>query len=275
MWHYLWHGTRALWSRLTPNQKAAIRAVDSRWEPPRPAFDAIGRPERDNDSGEDFLFMHRQMITRANQVLAQADDPTYPRVEGWRTLPEPTDSEYPVAPVAGVGPVKSPQFFQTRMQPLERQFTDAAHLRTLTLGQLGNDLENDIHNDMHMRWAAPSGVGYRPNTPITAPVGPQWDQPSYDFLGDTYSSHVNPWFWKIHGWIDDRIEDWARANGIGQIEWTGTWIGALAGDHHHGMAPHALNVEKGAAAIDSMSEIARVLAETKVFTGFFQPSVRP
>lgn len=35
-----------------------------------------------------------------------------------------------------------------------------------------------------------------------------WGDPKYDYLGDFYSSHVNPLFWKLHGWVDDRIEDW-------------------------------------------------------------------
>jgi len=31
-------------------------------------------------------------------------------------------------------------------------------------------------------------------------------------LGDFYSSHVNPVFWRLHGWVDDRIEDWFAAH---------------------------------------------------------------
>ena len=39
----------------------------------------------------------------------------------------------------------------------------------------------------------------------------KWSSPKYDFLGEFYSSHVNPVFWRLHGWVDDRIEDWFRA----------------------------------------------------------------
>jgi hypothetical protein len=40
----------------------------------------------------------------------------------------------------------------------------------------------------------------------------RWYNAENDFLGDPFSSHVNPVFWHFHGWIDDRIEDWFRAH---------------------------------------------------------------
>src|SRR3712207_9485858 len=43
-------------------------------------------------------------------------------------------------------------------------------------------------------------------------IDPRWDDHSNDDLGDFYSSHVHPTFWRLHGWIDDRINDWAAAN---------------------------------------------------------------
>jgi hypothetical protein len=72
-----------------------------------------------------------------------------------------------------------------------------------------------VHNDMHMRWTA------LPRDPITGEAlplgrnvsdfGEKWDNPAYDALLDFYSSHVNAVFWRLHGWIDDRIEDWFDA----------------------------------------------------------------
>ena len=38
--------------------------------------------------------------------------------------------------------------------------------------------------------------------------------PSYDYLADTYASHVNHIFWKLHGWIDERIRDWIKTHEI-------------------------------------------------------------
>src|SRR5688572_26750050 len=62
--HYLWHNIRDNWNRLSPDLQQQIR--DLGWEPPRPSrtYDANGNSIAitDNDSGEDFLYMHRQMI---------------------------------------------------------------------------------------------------------------------------------------------------------------------------------------------------------------------
>src|SRR5262249_54090049 len=44
----------------------------------------------------------------------------------------------------------------------------------------------------------------------------KWDDPKNDYLGDFYSSHVNPLFWRLHGWVDDRIEDWFNAHEAAQ-----------------------------------------------------------
>jgi len=80
-------------------------------------------------------------------------------------------------------------------------------------------------------------MGIRPdeNDDPTNPdiISTKWDAPAYDYLGDTYSSHVNPIFWKLHGWIDNRIEDWKNEHGItGEIQWKGTWVGPMHGHEH-------------------------------------------
>ena len=41
---------------------------------------------------------------------------------------------------------------------------------------------------------------------------PMWDDPKYDYLGESYSSHVNILFCRLTGWVDDRIEDWFNAH---------------------------------------------------------------
>jgi hypothetical protein len=65
-----------------------------------------------------------------------------------------------------------------------------------------------------MRW---SSVSRDPSTGTPAVRDPfdfnaKWDDPKNDYLGDFYSSHVNPLFWRLHGWVDDRIEDWFNAH---------------------------------------------------------------
>ena len=56
-------------------------------------------------------------------------------------------------------------------------------------------------------------------------IDEKWDDPEYSWMGDFYASQVNPYFWKLHGWIDDRIEDWKTANDVTEMVWNGTWIG--------------------------------------------------
>src|SRR5919199_5825911 len=96
MRHFLWHGVRNFWLKLSSSDKQKIRDIDAAWEPPRPARDADGNVLRDNDSGEDFLYMHRQMIAAVNEILAEVGDPNYPKVEGWKQVPPPGDRDYPV-----------------------------------------------------------------------------------------------------------------------------------------------------------------------------------
>ena len=104
------------------------------------------------------------------------------------------------------------------MGNMARIFSNPTVLGTLSLGALGNLIEFTIHNWMHMRWANDKGallpdpktgeLKYRD----TFDFDPMWSDPKYDYLGEFYSSHVNPLFWRLHGWVDDRIEDWFNAH---------------------------------------------------------------
>jgi hypothetical protein len=244
--HYLFHEVRNNWLFYDDNTKNEIR--DLGWEPPRPAleFDPIRNrrvPILDNFSGEDFLFMHREMIGFVNELLQDIQDPEYPKIEGWNPIPRPGDLNYPV-PSPWTIPndpdfnnfiinVKSDQYFENNFIRWERQFKDHTYLSQISLGRLGAEMEFSVHNMMHMRWAS-QPKEERPDSDPTQPdsIDVRWDDISYDYLGDTYSSHVNNLFWKLHGWIDDRIEDWKLANGItGDIHWTGTWVGHMHGHH--------------------------------------------
>ena len=98
----------------------------------------------------------------------------------------------------------------------DRQYKDPAYLCTLTLGELGTLLEWTVHNDMHMRWASaprdPRTNAFIPDGRPNWDISKDWDNPEYDHLGEQYSSHVNPVFWRLHGWVDARIEDWFLAH---------------------------------------------------------------
>lgn len=239
MHHYLFHEVRNNWLSYSDAVRQQLTALG--WMPPRPALDAQGNAMQENNSGEDFLYMHRQMIARVNAMLAQANSPDYPKIVGWNPVPAPGDADYPVPPVwdPSVSDVKSDDFYTNNILVWEQQYTDPNNLSQWTLGELGSRLEFSIHNAMHMRWSSQPGMN-RPDADPTQPdatISTAFDDPSYDFLGDTYSSHVNAIFWKLHGWIDNRIEDWKVANGItGEPNWVGTWMGNMEMAGMAGMA---------------------------------------
>jgi hypothetical protein len=84
--HYAWHQVRNNWLRYNSETQNKLRNLG--WEPPRPArrytSDPNGTPIYDNNSGEDFLYMHRHMIDIVNRKLQEINDPSYQKVEGWK-----------------------------------------------------------------------------------------------------------------------------------------------------------------------------------------------
>jgi hypothetical protein len=260
MHHALWHISRNGWATFSSAQQAVFRAHG--WEPPRPARKADGQPEFDNASGEDFLFMHRQMIAEVNEILAGVGDPQHPRVEGWPSIPAPGDADFPVPPAfaipgsadltASIQNAKTEQTFN-RLHDLEQQFTDPTILQTLTLGRLGAGIEFTVHNTMHLRWSGEMPEYRLGGDPFN--VDAHFDEPSYNWLADFYSSHVNPIFWKLHGWVDARIDDWMRANQrTGPVPWTVTpWVGPMPPGHeHHTMARHTLRAPADKTEADAL-----------------------
>lgn len=240
--HELWHFVRSAWGHPSfPDEgREILRSLG--WDLPsgREPMASDGSLLLDNYSGEDFLFMHREMIAMTNNLLAEAGERPITR---WREIPEPGSSDFPVPePWVYSNPdlspernqqmtdflvrAKSDEYFETVMQVRERFFRSPDNLARMSLGTLGNFLEMTIHNMMHMRWSENPG-SYRPQINLADPTGgdPFWDDVRYDYLGDTYSSHVNPHFWYLHGWIDSLIDLWADVNDVEDIDWVGTWSG--------------------------------------------------
>lgn len=231
--HAVWHALRNSWHDLRNDQQVAI--AELRWAPPRPA--RLSAPNGDilkplvDDSGEDFLYFHREMVVMFRHLMAREGAP----IVAWNTIPRPGapgDAVPPAWPVPRnpaferrIRALKTDEYYWSRMRWWDQQFKDPTYLSTLTLGEFGSLVEYSVHNDMHIRWSAPPRD---PHTNALLPTGrPQnntdefWDNPKYDWLGDFYSSHVNPYFWRLHGWIDDRVTDWFQAHESkhpGQVE---------------------------------------------------------
>lgn len=191
--------------------------------------------------------MHREMIAHTNAALQSAGDPTYQQVTGWQQVPLPTDPDFPVPPtyqviedgtiIVDTEEIKSDEFYFRPpnangtgggMQHWDTRLNNPQVLQGMSLGRLGSLLEFTIHNWMHMRFSSDPGQ-IRPDVrpDLAESISMIWDSPSYDWLGDTYSSHTANHFWKLHGLIDRRIDQWAVANGIQSINWIGTWVGKM------------------------------------------------
>jgi len=276
--HVLFHYVRNNWATLTPDQQTNLRMLG--WNTPRPAMDR-GNWDRNkpwgtnnifwattNGSGEDFLYYHRWMIAMVNSLLKEqkveiepwsGKDAIPPPLSGCsdESIPEftpvfenPSDPSQPINVPwlqLRVQEMKKPAFFWSKMNWWGQEFRDRGYLRTMTLGELGSRLESGVHNQMHIRWSANPTNGW---TMIRdeSDFRTKWDDPGYDTLFDEYSSHIGPIFFRLHKWIDDRIEDWAEAHGTEVIRtptthgfnWfrTGRWVqvanpwnGAFGFDH--------------------------------------------
>ncbi|ALO12193.1 hypothetical protein AQF52_6600 [Streptomyces venezuelae] len=295
--HAIWHGLRDNWATpsdgdISASDKAEIDGLG--WAPPRPnqrpTRGTVDLRDPDNGAGEDFLYMHRQMIQKVRELLSGHG---LPMIQAWTSIPSPNrksgnrdgfsvppawDQGQGEAAFKGLATIKSDEYWQSRMTFLERKFKDPEYLATLSLDQLGAKVEWLIHNLMHIRWCSrPTD----PKTLIPLPGGrpltdtsEKWikatrnDKPFYyDDLNDTFSSHVHPVFWRLHGWVDDRIEDWYAAHAaahpgqvarktVEAVSWfaKGPWVsvetpwvgpvatghgpGGHAGDHEHGEHGH-------------------------------------
>ncbi|MEL6957480.1 MAG: hypothetical protein AAGL89_00845 [Pseudomonadota bacterium] len=169
------------------------------------------------------------MIGHVDHILMPLNDPDWPKVTGWTNIPtDPNDADWPepLMPILQKPDEWPPQFEQdfngmiwarsdeTReeMHEMEALLRNPAVLSRpeVTLDVLGHQLETTVHNWMHMRFAGmPSEIQFD-------------ERPSNDYLGDPFSSHVNPYFWKLHGWIDDCIGHWEAAKGQ-TADLSGAW----------------------------------------------------
>jgi hypothetical protein len=286
--HALWHGSRDQWagnrlwagySEVERNRRRAeLRQLG--WQPGPAGMErpALSADRLTNGSGEDFLFMHRRMVGDVRTMD--------PGVGTWRRVPGPgalssfapgfkdiqpgNPDGYALPPpwvvpedsvtTAWLEELRKTSTLYARFQIWETQYTDPRFLASVSLAELGWRIEWTIHNWMHMRWTSvtrdPATDPAKRGLPIPSgrdalDFDRKWLDPDYDHLGETFSSHVNPVFWRLHGWVDDRIDDWFRAHeavrpgtikqkevfGVDWFEKDGVWV--LTGDPWEGpRAPH-------------------------------------
>lgn len=287
--HTVWHTLRGDWQspKMTDDDRARLKELG--WFLTDPPFNTQGALDLSNGAGEDFLYMHRRMIQMLHEVYAAAaqEPPT-----AWSELPSATAPQfaYRAVPVtdnpalqtfaldtAASGVMVPPAtsdfmdqvggggFFRfnktargmsTLMRVVASNVRNPRVAGQLSLGAYGNLIEFTVHNWMHMRWATLSHdpASGQPQVRDDYDIDPRWDALANDYLGDFHSSHVNPLFWRLHGWVDDCVGVWfsaheqahpgqvtqAQVRGIPWFE-PGPWVhkadpfdwpGASA--HHHG-----------------------------------------
>jgi hypothetical protein len=245
--HTVWHTLRGDWysRNMTDDDRARLKNLG--WYLTDPPFRSDGALDLTNGAGEDFLYMHRRMIRMVHEVYDKAGKP---RPTGWKELPahgspqfvyreardstnpelkifvfDPENSGFMVPPptqefLAQVGGAPFWRFNKTSrgltnlIRNLVTNLRNPRVVSQLTLGAYGNLIEFTVHNWMHMRWASlsrnPSSL--TPEVRGDYDIDPKWDAPENDYLGDFHGSHVNPIFWKLHGWVDDCIGVWFAAH---------------------------------------------------------------
>jgi hypothetical protein len=232
MYHALWHFVRnkEAWNSLEASEKDEL--VRQGWTAPR--F------EDQPGAGIDFLYMHRRMIQMVNLWASGQDHHDHhgaaPQaavfVQAWRDIP--WDHTDPVWPMPRVDPESVPEFQRIFGRSKEQGTTEFYRrrvrdvyenrdwLRAQSLDQLGTELEFRIHGWLHMHWSS------------APPADPNSLDESNEWLGSPFSSHVNRHFWKLHGWIEDRIHAWEDARGE-EADLTEGWDGppdSLTGEPH-------------------------------------------
>ncbi|WP_193076022.1 PvdJ/PvdD/PvdP-like protein [Pseudomonas sp. FME51] len=233
LFHQVWHASRDRWHRMDKDRHQLLRGLGWQAGPVGNERDARGKHRHTNGSGEDFLFMHRQMLNYARSMQSLPSWPHLPAprpfighgVQAFADYLENVDgtSVPPAWEIAGDDAfnkwllyIKSSEGYYNDFQAWEALYRDPEYLSTLCLGELGSRLELGIHDWLHMRWASLSRDA---NSGLPMPYGRgssdfsgRWYGPGNHFLGDPFSSHVDPLFWAFHGWMDDLIEGWFLAH---------------------------------------------------------------
>ena len=209
--HAIWHLVRSRWGQLSDTRRKFYASLG--WKPPRFLGHCL--------SGIDFLGMHREMIVKVKKFV-QSHGSGIGQVGGWQTIPwDHDDADWPMPKnyPSNPDPLSKLQFITGNYRrEAEDRYLNNAWLKGICIDKMGILIESGIHAWMHMHWSA--DPWYKPYT------GKDIDDVRNDYLGSFYSSHVNKHFWKLHGWIDDRITTWETANGTA-ADLSQAWAGPM------------------------------------------------
>lgn len=229
-WHYTWHNIRLEINadgmyQQPPSDKQIREWKKTSWLPEDsntfPSEHGLGTKL----SGEDFFFMHRQMIKMVQVEMAAQGGAC---IAPWKSLPKSAkDKKWPL-----------PREDQAALDDLNKildKLTTTENLKSSTLSQFGNKVEAEVHRKLHEIYAATKSRCNDANTDNSV---------TCDDLSHDRSAHMNPMFWKIHGLMDEMIGKWLKANNYTSIkvdcagtercyQWKGTWLGnysAMSGE---------------------------------------------
>lgn len=245
-WHYYWHSIRRELSfdlnNLPPSIERLEGLVQLGWIELSETKNSYSKADFTDFiknhsaggklAGEDFLYMHRQMI-KMLQVEQGAKGKSC--IAPWHKIPNSLlDEEWPVPRAVYFSEQKKNiQYEQMELEAilfLAQNLQDESYLKTVSLNRLGIDIEDRIHGKLHILYASPFSqcINSMEDNSIEC-----------SDLSHDRSSHVNKYFWKLHGFIDQLIGDWLKANGYKYIyknckdspspdlcyQWKGTWLG--------------------------------------------------
>lgn len=237
-WHFRWHSIRREISADGINNFPPDRKTLEAWKADGWIDGDIDKFVEDHRiggrlSGEDFFFMHRQMIKMLQIEQSNAGIPCW---APWRELPNNVkDPKWPV-PKSTHSPkpelVKQDQRELNELIEISRDLRRPEYLRTVSLSEFGTKVEALLHGKLHTFYSWPTQGCQNNETDNSVKC---------DDLTHDRTAHLNKYFWKLHGHIDQMLGDWLKANGKETIaldcrkaknpatcqQWSGIWLGAL------------------------------------------------
>lgn len=243
-WHAVWHKVRREISAdginsFPPDEQTLLEWQRGGWIPlgddRTKVIEAFVRDHRIGGrlAGEDFFFMHRQMIKMLQIEMANLGVPC---IAPWVDLPpKATDAVWPVPRLLETRKTENivhEQRFLNEILEIANDLKQPDLLRSISLSELGNRVEAALHGKLHVLYASGESGCRNPDVDNSL---------TCDDLTHDRSAHLNKYFWKLHGFVDGFVGDWLRANGKTSIatdctqvanpatchQWSGTWLGRL------------------------------------------------